>query len=66
MVPLICQRAEEPNSRIVAVWFVVVTTAIGTYVTEKTLDSLFGAGNVPTDLVYLAIQVCFSTVNGIY
>jgi len=53
---LVCQRAEKPNAPIVNVWFLVDTGSPHTFLSEKTMESLFGPGNSPPDQVRLAIQ----------
>ncbi|CAI2292607.1 unnamed protein product [Caenorhabditis sp. 36 PRJEB53466] len=46
MVPLVCQRAGKPNSKAVFIWFLVDTGSPFTCLSVKSLESLFGQGNV--------------------
>ncbi|PAV73466.1 hypothetical protein WR25_26639 isoform D [Diploscapter pachys] len=59
MVPLICQRAGKTNSKAVFIWFLVDTGSPFTCLSTKSLESLFGEGNITHSLYSLAIQVCF-------
>lgn len=46
MIPLVVRSYNEPDSRSVTVWFLVNTGSPFTCLTVKTLEALFGAGNV--------------------
>ncbi|KAE9547342.1 hypothetical protein FO519_009447 [Halicephalobus sp. NKZ332] len=57
MVPLVCQRAKKPNSKVLNVWFLVDTASPFTCLTVKTLEAFLGAGNVTEGNFYsFAIQ----------
>ncbi|CAP33537.2 Protein CBG15215 [Caenorhabditis briggsae] len=56
MVPLICQRAGKPNSKAVFIWFLVDTGSPFTCLSVKSLESLFGEGNVTHSRFDVAIQ----------
>lgn len=63
MVPLVCQRANKPNSKAINVWFLLDTGSLFTCLTVKTLEVFFGAGNVTSGKFYsFALQVCFHCI----
>lgn len=58
MVPLVCQRAEKPDSKAINIWFLCNTGSPFTCFTVKSLEAFFGQGNVATGRFYsMAIQV---------
>ncbi|KAE9554673.1 hypothetical protein FO519_002083 [Halicephalobus sp. NKZ332] len=57
MVPLVCQRAGKPNSKVINIWFLIGTGSPFTCLTVKSLELFFGAGNVKERNFYsFAIQ----------
>lgn len=62
MVPLVCQ-ADEEKGPILNVWFMIDTTSPYTFLTEKTINALFGPGK--RDSVYISLQVCFIITNNL-
>lgn len=63
MVPLVFQRAQEPESKAINVWCLLDTGSPFTCLTVKTLEIFVGAGNVINGQYYtFAIQVCLTFV----
>lgn len=59
MIPLVCQRAKKSDAQIVNIWFLVDTGSPHTYLSDKSLKAVFGAGNEHIDQFRVAIQVSF-------
>lgn len=46
MIPLVVQRHNKPDSKVINVWFLVDSGSPFTCITVKTLEAFYGAGNV--------------------